>query len=178
MFDKILLDNLHFLLFILYGLEKKLFTQEELSFLEESKVLFSIKNNATLAKFMKQKDINNLLKKNNIKLTKNIKNIYRDDIVYPEKLITIEYTLECFYTNDEFYKLDELIKLSKAISTFGKVLCIKHFKSTSYNNFINIKQELIDNAEIFAKINKIPKKHFIKNVKEKLIFEDRTNIFL
>lgn len=177
MFDKILLDNLHFLLFILYGLEKKLFTQEELSFLEESKVLFSIKNNATLAKFMKQKDINNLLKKNNIKLTKNIKNIYRDDIVYPEKLITIEYTLECFYTNDEFYKLDELIKLSKAISTFGKVLCIKHFKSTSYNDFINIKQELIDNAEIFAKINKISKKTFYTNVKEKLVFEDQTKLF-
>lgn len=178
MFDKILLDNLHFLLFILYGLEKKLFTKEELAFLEESKVLFSIKNNATLAKFMKQKDINNLFKKNNIKLTKNINSIYRDDIVYPKKLITIKYTLECFYTNNEFYKLDELIKLSKAVSIFGKVLCIKHFKSTSYNKFINIKQELIDNAEVFAKINKISKKHFITNVKEKLVFEDQTKLFL
>ena len=127
---------------------------------------------------MKQKDINNLFKKNNIKLTKNINSIYRDDIVYPKKLITIEYTLECFYTNNEFYKLDELIKLSKAISTFGKVLCIKHFKSTSYNKFINIKQELIDNAEVFAKINKISKKHFITNVKEKLVFEDQTKLFL
>lgn len=178
MFEKKSLDNLHFLLFILYGLEKKLFTKEELAFLEESKVLFSIKNNATLAKFMKQKDINNLFKKNNIKLTKNINSIYRDDIVYPKKLITIEYTLECFYTNNEFYKLDELIKLSKAVSIFGKVLCIKHFKSTSYNKFINIKQELIDNAEVFAKINKISKKHFITNVKEKLVFEDQTKLFL
>lgn len=178
MFKKNSLDNLHFLLFILYGLEKKLFTKEELAFLEESKVLFSIKNNATLTKFMKQKDINNLFKKNNIKLTKTIKNIYRDDIIYPKKLITIEYTLECFYTNNEFDKLDELIKLSKAVSNFGKVLCIKHFKSTSYNKFINIKQELIDNAEVFAKINKISKKHFIANVKEKLVFEDQTKLFL
>ena len=123
-------------------------------------------------------NINNLFKKNNIKLTKNINIIYRDEIFYPKNLITIEYTLECFNTNNEFCKLDELIKLSKSISTFGQVLCIKHFKSTSYNNFINIKQELIDNAEIFAKINKISKKHFIKNVKEKLIFEDRTDRFL
>lgn len=178
MFKKNSLDNLHFLLFILYGLDKKLFTKEELAFLEKNKVLFAIKNNTTLAKFIKQKDINNLFKKNNIKLIKNINSIYRDDIFYPKNLITIEYTLECFNTNNEFCKLDELIKLSKAVSTFGKVLCIKHFKSTSYNKFINIKQELIDNAEVFAKINKISKKHFITNVKEKLFFEDQKNLFL
>ena len=175
MFDNIQLDNFHFLLFVLYGLEKKLFTKKELSFLEENKVLFAIKNdNRSLGKSFKKKDIDNLFKKNNIKLTKNIKSFYIEKCFYPKNLITIEFTLDYFDNQDDFYRLAEFINLSKAISTFEKVLFIKHFKSTSYNNFINIKQKLIDNSEMLAKINKVSKKKFISNVKEKLIFEDQS----
>ena len=152
--------------FVFYGLYFKLFTKEELLFLEKNGILFEVLNHSNI------NDFDLLLKKNDFEL-KEISNIIihsyesLDFLInnYPNNNLNIEYDLNSNHISDTYF-IKELILLSE---------CLVKYNTITIYTFLISEKEIINTlkkyVDIFAMKNNISEIDFLILVKDKLFIE-------
>ena len=151
---------------VFYGLYFKLFTKEELLFLEKNGILFEVLNHSNINDFAL------LLKKNDVEL-KEISNIIihsyesLDFLIsnYPNNNLNIEYEFNSNHISDTYF-IKELILLSECLVKYN-IITIYTFL-ISEKDIMNYFKKY---ADIFAMKNNISEKEPLKLVEDKLFIE-------
>lgn len=153
-------------IYILYGLENKLFSKQEIYLLEKNQLFLEIMNNDYM-----QINLQELLAKNNFKLTQklNYKNssFLKKEIDYPIELINPIYEItKQKFINHKILVLFEVI--NNLIVYKSSTILVKDpyfFYDFTENQF---KDEFLKYSNIFAKYFKYPEKELINLIKTSL----------
>ena len=153
-------------IYILYGLENKLFSKKEIYLLEKNQLFLEIMNNDYI-----QINLKKLLAKNNFKLTQklNYKNssFLKKEIDYPIELINPIYEItKQKFINHKILVLFEVI--NNLIVYKSSTILVKDpyfFYDFTENQF---KDEFLKYSNIFAKYFKYPEKELINLIKTSL----------